>query len=44
LEKAKISKEESNDIMRHPLLINLQPNNSETIVQLMKDSLYKYNI
>ena len=41
LEKAKISKEESNDIMRHPLLINLQPNNSETIVQLMKDSLYK---
>jgi alcohol dehydrogenase class IV len=41
LEKAKISKEESNDIMRHPLLINLQPNNSKTIVQLMKDSLYK---
>ena len=41
LEKAKISKEESNDIMRHPLLINLQPNNSEAIVQLMKDSLYK---
>jgi alcohol dehydrogenase class IV len=41
LEKAKISKEESNDIMRHPLLINLQPNNSKAIVQLMKDSLYK---
>jgi len=41
LEKAKISNEESKDIMRHPLLINLQPNNSETIVQLMKDSLYK---
>lgn len=41
LEKSKISNEESKDIMRHPLLINLQPNNSETIVQLMKDSLYK---